>query len=610
MRSASDPLAPRTAGAHRRSAPGLAASVLCGAVMALCTATSPVVEARPVTAAPAKAYPAKGRASVTADPLIVQTTYGTIKGKTDAENTYTWQSIPYAQPPVGDRRWKAPLPPTAWTGTKDTTALPPTCPQTDSDSPTGVSGAEDCLFLNVWRPTTESTTPRPVMVFIHGGSNTSGSTSFGMYYGSHLAAKGDVVLVTLQYRLSMMGFFNHPALKTGNPLDDSGNFAILDQMKALEWVKANAKAFGGDPTKVTVFGESAGGFDIWSLILSEMADGLFQRAIVQSGCPLTNTVPQAQANAQAMIEAMVVADGLTTASEAAIFLNSMGNAWIRSYLYAKPIDEALTSIGGANLGITAFYTAEDGYVQRPNALARLETGDFTGVPTIIGSNRDEMKAFYLSLYGMKRQTYDEQLDAYYGDLVDEIESHYPMSDYHRPYYYNRFSDINDWWLQDVCGTYAATLLAPYQPTWLYQFRYDDLRPAYDELLGACHAAELPFIFGNFADELYPESTWANRDAVSDTMIGLWSCMARTGDPSTCTGLPGWSRLELGGVNALQRMAFDTSVRQETVPASDLEKIDFWNSYYGINAELPNVRMSGERQSTLLPELANNPLLLP
>lgn len=349
----------------------------------------------------------------------------------------------------------------------------------------------------------------------------------------------------------------------------------------------------GDPSQVTIFGESAGGMNTWSLVLSEKADGLFHRAIVESGCPFTVTVPEARQTAQSLLEALVVGDGLTTALEAAAFLEAQGPAWVKSYLYSKAPEDLLLTADAAGLNTeTTWYTIEDGVVQRPDALGRLESGDFTGVPMIVGSNRDEMKIFFMPGYAIKKPGFDKLMDMFYGTMTDEISGYYPLNNYsgYRRYY-NRFTDIGDWWLQDLCGTQSAIIALAHVPVWTYQFRYDDLNNPYDELLGACHAAELPFIFQQYQDVFYPTNTLATRDAVSDTMIKLWSCMAHTGDPTNCTGAPTWNQLSTTGVNALSRMAFDdAAVRMETIPTKDLEKIDFWDANYGIHGiNLPELR---------------------
>lgn len=591
--SSASGLTPKTTGrfaGRTVGAPSLRNAVAAAlmAIVAVGTSLSTPVEARSVS------KPVSQKTS--ADPLLVTTTLGPVQGFADADNTYAWQGIPFAAPPVGNLRWRAPQPAQAWTAVRQATQLPVSCPQLDSDSPTGVVGQEDCLYLNVWRPATETTSPRPVMVFIHGGGNTSGSTDFGMYYGSAFASTANVVLVTVQYRLASLGFLNYPALQVGDPVNDSGNFATLDHIKALEWVRDNAKAFGGDPSRVTIFGESAGGMNTWSLVMSERSQGLFHRAIVESGCPYAVTVDEARQTSQGLTEALVVADGLTTAPEAATYLQNQGPTWVRNYLYSKSMEEILVTAEDAGLNSeTTYYAIEDGVVQRADMLGRMQRGDFHSVPMITGANADEMKIFFLPGYFIKRYGYNKLMESFYGDNVADINALYPSHDYsgYRRYF-SRFTDIGDWWLQDLCGVQSAIQASAHTPLWHYEFRYDDLEHPYDDLLGACHAAELPFIFQNYQEIFYPTDTLANRDAVSNTMIALWSCMAYTGDPTNCAGAPTWPQLSSTGVNALSRMAFaDEGVRAETIPTKQLQKIDYWEATYGIH----DITLPGFKEAT-------------
>ena len=216
-----------------------------------------------------------------------------MEGYTGRYGSHVWLGIPYAEPPVGERRWRAPAPPAAWSGAREALAFGDHCPQIASpfggvtDAPAGsISGSEDCLYLNVYAPRMEpgaaAQAKLPVLVWIHGGGNVVGLADF--YDGGRLAQSQDVIVVTLNYRLGPLGWFRHAALREGaSPAEQSGNFATLDLVRALEWVRENAASFGGDPGNVTIFGESAGGTNVFTLLLSPLANGLFQRAIVQSG---------------------------------------------------------------------------------------------------------------------------------------------------------------------------------------------------------------------------------------------------------------------------------------------------------------------------------------
>ncbi|WP_032986273.1 carboxylesterase/lipase family protein, partial [Cronobacter malonaticus] len=226
----------------------------------------------------------------------VTTTHGDVRGLTE-NDIAVWRGIPYAAPPVGERRWRAPQPLTAWQGVRDATAFSAAswqnagfCRELAGGDPGAFS--EDCLYLNVWAPATRET-PLPVMVWLHGGGFTLGAGSLPPYDGQALARRG-VVLVTINYRLGHLGFFAHPALEGEDPAGPVYNFALLDQIAALRWVQDNIAAFGGDRDNVTLFGESAGARSVLSLMASPLAKGLFHKAIVQSGYTLPD-IPRRKA---------------------------------------------------------------------------------------------------------------------------------------------------------------------------------------------------------------------------------------------------------------------------------------------------------------------------
>ncbi len=226
------------------------------------------------------------------------TASGEVIGFIDDYGAQAWLGIPFAAAPTGALRWQAPLPSPAWQGVRETLAIGNMCPQFASllsgagqtPEPGQIVGSEDCLYLNVWAPANAE--KLPVMFWIHGGGNTIGHG--GSYSGARLATAQNVVLITINYRMGVFGWFSHPALGSGDPLQDSGNYGTLDVVRALEWTRQNIATFGGDPDNVTVFGESAGGFDTLAMMASPMAAGLFHRAIVQSGGFGVTTMNHAQ----------------------------------------------------------------------------------------------------------------------------------------------------------------------------------------------------------------------------------------------------------------------------------------------------------------------------
>ena len=225
---------------------------------------------------------------------------GKIQGQLNG-NVYEFLGIPFAHPPVEGLRWKAPVFPGAWEGIKNTTEFAPLCPQKtfeQGDTTATIQGDEDCLYLNIWTPTLDDN-ELPVMVFIHGGGNQQGGASqkvagIYLYEGKNLAERGDVVVVTIQYRLGPLGFLVHPGLESESENGVSGNYAILDQILALKWVQNNISKFGGNPSNVTIFGESAGGVDVGDLLVSPLAEGLFHRAIIQSAVPVVDEYSNAK----------------------------------------------------------------------------------------------------------------------------------------------------------------------------------------------------------------------------------------------------------------------------------------------------------------------------
>ena len=233
---------------------------------------------------------------------IVTISSGQIQGQMNG-NIYEFLGIPFATPPVGDMRWKAPVEPDDWTEILNTTDFSPVCPQKkyeQGDTTATMEGDEDCLYLNVWSPQLDAG-DLPVMVFIHGGGNQQGGASQEtggtvMYDGKNLAERGNVVVVTIQYRLGPLGFLVHPGLDAENEEGISGNYGILDQILALKWVQKNISLFGGDPDKVMIFGESAGGVDVGDLLVSPLAAGLFSRAVIQSAAPVVSLYSDAKSH--------------------------------------------------------------------------------------------------------------------------------------------------------------------------------------------------------------------------------------------------------------------------------------------------------------------------
>ena len=266
----------------------------------------------------------------------VQTLYGPVKAFEDKGDTWVWKAIPFARPPVGELRWQAPQNPEPWNETLEETEYCSECSQLDIGG--YITGSEDCLYLNVWRPQTEETN-LPVYFWIHGGGNSVATASDDTYNGANIAGRSNMVVVTTNYRLGPLGWFAHSSLQSGEPgdeIDDSGNYGTLDLIRALTWVQRNIEAFGGDPDSVTIAGESAGAINVFSLLISPLAQDLFHKAVAQSGIPISSSLTEGQESADSVLLHLLVNDG-TAANQlsAQAYLNDMTDAEIGNYLRSK-----------------------------------------------------------------------------------------------------------------------------------------------------------------------------------------------------------------------------------------------------------------------------------
>ena len=316
-------------------------------------------------------------------PPRVKIDAGTLEGRVDSSGVLVFDASPYAAPPTGERRWRPPRPVASWRGVRDATQLSHNCMQHKpyDDITAEVAGiSEDCLYLNVWTTALEGR--RPVMVWIHGGGFFAGFGGEERHNGATLAKKGAIV-VTLNYRLGAFGFMAHPALAAESPEHSSGNYGLLDQMAALRWVKANISRFGGDPTRVTIFGESAGAMSVGSLIGSPLAAGLFGRAILESG---TGTVgSQTRQFAESAGVKLAAALGVTGTDAAAA-----------ARLRAVPAESLLATAVRlqSNPGSPTFFPSIDGWVLPRPVDSSIVAGKANVVPVIVGSNGDESQDFF------------------------------------------------------------------------------------------------------------------------------------------------------------------------------------------------------------------------
>ena len=480
------------------------------------------------------------------------TSHGEMIGDLDVNGNHQWLGIGFAKPPVGERRWQAPQAPDSWEGRYLALNHGNPCTQISGFLSTlylpdhgTVMGDEDCLYLNIYAPALTEVPGEgdqlPVMLWVHGGGNAIGEAA--QYHGRNLAKRYGVIVIAINYRLGPIGWFSHPALRNGalTPLDASGNFGTLDIIRALEWVQDNIAGFGGDANNVTLYGESAGASDTLSLMASPLAEGLFHRAIVQSGGLGWSTRTRGEnyieeggstISGREIVNRLLIDDGTADDREAAISVqNTMSDEELQAYLYSKTAAEIFLVYDDAfagMLGMPALF--RDGVVL-PDAepLSVFESGNYHQVPTILGTNRDENKLFMLM-----NPEYSETM------LLGLLPINTDMN------YYNLAARYSaDLWKVRGVDEIAAAMF-PHQPDSVFAYRFDwDEQPNVfgfnlAELLGAAHGLEITFAFNSPDDFIIPQlsilaNTNGNRPGriyLAENMSSYWTAFARDGDPGT------------------------------------------------------------------------------
>jgi para-nitrobenzyl esterase len=450
---------------------------------------------------------------------------GKLEGKQDGA-VRAFLGIPYAAPPVGPLRWHPPLPAAAWSGMRQATTFGSHCMQPNLYSDMifrdpGIS--EDCLTLNVWTPAKDKTAALPVMVWIYGGGFVTGGTSEPRQDGAHLATKG-VVVVTMNYRLGIFGFFAHPELSAESGHGASGNYGLLDQTAALHWVQENIKAFGGDPANVTLFGESAGSFAVSDQMASPLASGLFKHAIGESGGAFSSSSLAMKTLQE------------TEAQDAAFATAKLGTSTLAE-LRALPAEKILAAANEKpepGSSPVRFAPDVDGYFLPESVAAIFAAHKQNDVPLLAGWNRDEggfaAGTTTDTLQDALRKQFpdhaDEALKVY--SATDDTEAVRALSDMQG----DKFIAYSTWrWLE-------AQVTTSKQP--VYRFRFDLAPPAdpnHPGGLAAYHSSEIPYVFGDL--DLLQGFAWRPEDhALSEQMEQYWTNFARTGDPNG-PGLPQW-----------------------------------------------------------------------
>jgi para-nitrobenzyl esterase len=494
-----------------------------------------------------------------------QTAQGPVTGREDAATqTYSWLGLPYAKPPVGALRWMPPVDPEPWTQARAADRYGASCAQmgrTFSPAPGGAPyglavregfgqpvGAEDCLTLNIWRPATPEA-DLPVIVFVHGGSNISGYAADPIYDGAALAAKAKAVVVTINYRLGLFGWLDMAQLKTGEPVADSGNFGTLDQIQALKYVKANIAAFGGNPGKVTLAGESAGAVNTWALLTAPAAGGLFHRAVAMSGGILTAPGLQARAYARSLLQALLIADGkASNAWTADLYLLTQSKAQVAAYLRGQTSGALLRAEAAAGQG-TAPPVFVDGHVLPLEPHVAILAGRYHRVPMLAGNTREEGKLFGGAIGAFKPDEYERFGLQYQFD--PDAPPTLAESDLLNPLYLPVDKPVLGWNAAASVLTLALSsqnalslgTLATQQPGQIWGYRFDwAQQPApFNTVYGAGHAMDLPFFFGNFGPSVFSFGFSAanrpGREALSEAMMGTLGAFAATGNPQGGVGVP-------------------------------------------------------------------------
>ena len=519
------------------------------------------------------------------DPLLRKTHLGEVRGAEDAAaGTLSWKGIPFAKPPVGALRWQPPQEPEAWTAPRTTTAFGNACAQygrvygpgannkydeTIATTLNQAVGSEDCLYLNVWRPAGNEGN-LPVIVFLHGGSNVSGYTADPMYDGSALAKAANAIVVTPNFRLGVFGFLNLPQLKTGDAATDSGNFTMLDSIKALQFVRTNAQAFGGNPENVTVVGQSAGAINVWALQTSPMMvtanPKLFHRVMpLSGGISLASNLPAGSiptlspastylAQGNALLQNLVIADGLATdAASAQAYIAGRTNAQIAEYMRSKTPSQVLTTLLTklALLGLAGSGPIPDGTVVAADPIGAINAGNYLKVPVLAGNTRDEGKLFpsflpFVGGTGNARLVTDAQLFANHFTYNPNAAPQTTVEQWIAPSYLPvnapvtgftaRAEALNRIFFLNSRDNVLNALKAKQDNVWYYRFDWDEQPAPWNDIYGAVHVVDLPFLFGNFGPSLFGNVWFSNanrpgRVELSAAMMQTMANFARNGDPN-------------------------------------------------------------------------------
>lgn len=547
------------------------------------------------------------------------TEYGWVEGMHDAATqTLSWKGVPYAKPPVGERRWRAPVDPDKWNNVLATKKFGNACAQygriygpganNRHDETIGTTlnqavGNEDCLYLNIWRPA-NSKTGLPVIVFFHGGSNVSGYTADPVYDGANLAQTTNSVVVTVNFRLGILGFFNLQQLKSGADADTaSGNFAILDSIKALQFVNRNIANFGGDRENVTMMGESAGAINVYALLTSpklvNAPTKLVHRAVpLSGGLSLATNLPSGsiptmspastyEAQGNALLWNLLIADGKAAdIASAQAYAASQTASQIADYLRSKQPSQLFSTLLTklAAQGLAASGPIPEGTVVSTNPVDAIGNNQYVKIPVLAGNTRDEGTLFptFLTLVsgipGSARIVTDAQLFANHFSYQPDAPAQTRVEQWIAPGYLPvnapvtgftaRAEQFNRIFFLTSRDNILNALKAQQPDVWYYRFDWDEQPAPWNDIYGASHLFDLPFVFGNFGPSLMANimNTTANKPgrlALSDAMMRSVGAFARRGDPNNEALGVRWPTWPSG-------LIFDATQTHKTIGVQNIE----------------------------------------
>lgn len=533
----------------------------------------------------------------------VTTQFGQIQGIADG-NTFKFLGVPYAKPPVDSPteqlRWKAPQNPNSWMDIKLTTEYAPVCPQKEFQQGSEdfiLKGQEDCLYLNIWTPTLTNQN-LPVMFFIHGGGNQQGSPSnisggTETYNGKNMAERVDVVVVTIQYRLGPLGYLVHPGLDAESSTGKSGNFAVLDQLLALQWVKNNIANFGGNPNNITIFGESAGGVNVGNLLLTPLANTLFHRAIIQSGTPVVSDYTISKLKGINFVNEFISTG--TNAEKMAYMRTLSSNDIVATE--SSPLDAGITQLN--------WQPTIDGIIFSQNPIATFQSGDFNKVPLMLGSNSEEMNISAPPT--ITSEMVDALISAYFpNNLQPQAQVLYPNGSGNttiaRESYVGILTDKQ--FTATARRTVQCVSLNQTEPVWRYFFTHKHTFPGGSNL-GSYHGMELLYVFNNFENSTLGQGSLFHEedDNVQNAMLNYWTNFAYTGNPNGST-LPIW---EVYNATTDPYMEL-ISIPNGTQSGIRTDKCDLWDesvNFQGCTSSLSIENQNIENKINVFPNPSNS-----